>query len=670
MPALGARPATPTPFELRFRQVHLDFHTSQHVKGIAADFDPGAFVATLKQARVDSVTCFGRCHHGYIYYDTKKFPERRHPHLTRNLLKEQIDACHKADIRVPIYLTVEWDQFTADRHPDWRRRTEDGGMQGTPTDQPGFYRHLCLNSPYVKTFLEPHIAELFEVVPVDGLFLDIVKSLECWCSRCVGAMTKRGQDPKNPAVRRAFARETAARFRNDLSAFIRKLDRKATIFYNGGHVGPEFRPGIGAFTHLELESLPSGGWGYLHFPLTMRYARTLGQDALGMTGKFHTAWGDFHSLKNRAALEFECFQMLALGGKCSIGDQLHPSGKLDAATYDLIGSVYGQVAKKEAFCRGARAVVDIGVLSAEEFTAGEARTPAAMRGVVRMLQEGAHQFDVVDSHSDYSRYRVLILVDDVTVDAKLQRKLAAYVARGGAILAAHKAAAGPFGEKVLGARVKGDAPFSPDYVRPRKTLAAGLPANTELVMYTQGVELQPLAGTAVLADVIAPYFNRTAEHYFSHKHTPSSGKVAYPGVVQRGRTITFAHPVFAQYAKNAPLWCKRLVLNALDLLLPEPTLRLKAPSATLSAVNEQPKQRRWVVHLLHYVPERRGDDFDVIEDVIPIENVELSLRVPRGVRGVTLAPEGTPLAWKANGKRIDVTVPRLLGHQMIALELA
>ena len=29
-------------------------------------------------------------------------------------------------------------------------------------------------------------------------------------------------------------------------------------------------------THLELESLPTGGWGYDHFPLSARYAQTLG----------------------------------------------------------------------------------------------------------------------------------------------------------------------------------------------------------------------------------------------------------------------------------------------------------------------------------------------------------------------------------------------------------
>ena len=110
-----------------------------------------------------------------------------------------------------------------------------------------------------------------------------------------------------------------------------------------------------AYTHFELESLPSGGWGYLHFPLTMRYARTLGLDCLGKTGKFHTSWGDFHSFKNAEALQYECFRMLALGAKCSIGDQLHPVGKIDPHVYDLVGSVYRRGGEKGAVVPGGQA---------------------------------------------------------------------------------------------------------------------------------------------------------------------------------------------------------------------------------------------------------------------------------------------------------------------------
>ena len=88
-----------------------------------------------------------------------------------------------------------------------------------------------------------------------------------------------------------------------MTHFVRQFNSECTIFYNAGHIGTRHRPVANAYTHFELESLPSGSWGYLHFPLTMRYARTLGKDCLGETGKFHTAWGDFHSFKNAEALQ-------------------------------------------------------------------------------------------------------------------------------------------------------------------------------------------------------------------------------------------------------------------------------------------------------------------------------------------------------------------------------
>ena len=50
--------------DLRFRQIHLDFHTSEAIGSIRAAFDPEEFAAALQRAHVDSVTCFARCHHG------------------------------------------------------------------------------------------------------------------------------------------------------------------------------------------------------------------------------------------------------------------------------------------------------------------------------------------------------------------------------------------------------------------------------------------------------------------------------------------------------------------------------------------------------------------------------------------------------------------------------
>ena len=670
-PSPGAAPAPGEAgrVELRFRQVHLDFHTSERIPDVGRDFDPERFAATLKRAAVNSVTCFGRCHHGYIYYDTAKFAERRHPHLTRNLLAEQIAACHRQDIRVPIYITIQWDRYTVDREPGWRQVLATGELQGQKPFEPGFYGRICLNSPYVD-FLKAHLAELFDLVPVDGLFLDIVAPQDCACPRCLAGMAARGLDASNAEARRAYGREVTFGFQRDLTVFIRTLDRGCSIFYNGGHVGPELRPVARTYTHWEMESLPSGGWGYLHFPITMRYGRTLGLDSLGMTGKFHTSWGDFHSLKNRAALEFEVFQMLALGAKCSVGDQLHPRGELDAATYDLIGEVYRHVARKEPWCRGAAPVSDIAVFSPEPFTGG--RTPPPAMGVTRMLQETRHQFDIIDTDApDLARYRLLILPDEIRLSPDLAKSLAVYLAGGGAILASHRSGlrrdADEFALGEWGVRYKGDAPYSPDFIRARGPLAAGLP-ETELVMYLRGLEVAA-AGAETIADVVVPYFDRTWQHYSSHRHTPSSGQVGYPGATRHGRVIHFAHPIFTQYSRNAPRWCRQLVANAVDLLLPDPVLRVSGPTTLQASVLEQREARRTIVHLLHYVPERRGQDFDVIEDVIPVTDIALSLRSDRPVRRATLVPDGGSLrvARDAQG-RATVVVPRVAGHQMVALE--
>lgn len=113
---------------LRFRQVHLDFHTSEQIPGIGSRFNGEQFAETLKKAHVNSITCFSRCHHGMIYHDTR-FTEARHPHLTCNLLGEQIAACHAAGIRVPIYITVGWDELQT-RSFESRRRSAVGNRSG------------------------------------------------------------------------------------------------------------------------------------------------------------------------------------------------------------------------------------------------------------------------------------------------------------------------------------------------------------------------------------------------------------------------------------------------------------------------------------------------------------------------------------------------------------
>jgi hypothetical protein len=77
-----------------------------------------------------------------------------------------------------------------------------------------------------------------------------------------------------------------------------------------------------------------------------------------------------------------------------------------------------------------------------------------------------------------------------------------------------------------------------------------------------------------------------------------------------------------------------------------------------------------VVHLLHYIPERRSKFIDIIEDVIPLYDVQVSVKVPHAVKALTRVPEQEALTYDQKGDRIEFVLPELVGHQMIALDFS
>ncbi|MNE96714.1 hypothetical protein D3C80_1949550 [compost metagenome] len=77
-------------------------------------------------------------------------------------------------------------------------------------------------------------------------------------------------------------------------------------------------------------------------------------------------------------------------------------------------------------------------------------------------------------------------------------------------------------------------------------------------------------------------------------------------------------------------------------------------------------------HLLYAAPALKGR-IEVIEDIVPLQDVSVSLRLPSGaaVKRVYLAPAMTELPFTADQEgRITYTVPHLENHQMAVIELA
>ena len=164
--------------QLRFRQVHLDFHTSEYCKDVGADFDEDQFIKALEIGRVNSITVFATCHHGWAYYPTKT--DMAHPNLKTDLLGRMLKAGKKAKINMPVYITVRWNDKASREHPEWVIRNVDGSMMGpdqshpqnTKTTGPTWYM-LCLNSPYLEEIVVPITKEISQLYNPSGFFFDI-----------------------------------------------------------------------------------------------------------------------------------------------------------------------------------------------------------------------------------------------------------------------------------------------------------------------------------------------------------------------------------------------------------------------------------------------------------------------------------------------------------------
>ena len=655
---------------MRFRQVHLDFHTSEAIQGIGSRFDKKQFQDMLKLGHVDSITVFAKCHHGWAYHPSKA--NETHPHLDFDLLGAMIEAAHEIGVKTPVYISAGLDEKLARRHPEWLIRGKDEKTNWAPDFMHPGYHQFCMNTPYLD-ILVAQIEEVVQNYDVDGIFLDIAGVRECYCQYCIASIRSEGKDPRDEQAMKALWERTYRRYAERTNAAVHKHKPELPVFHNGGHIRRGRRDLAQLNTHLELESLPTGGWGYDHFPLSARYAQTLGMPFLGMTGKFHTSWGEFGGYKHPNALRYETALSLANGARCSIGDQLHPDGHMDEATYALIGQAYAEVEKKEPWCADVTPVADIALLSLEAVDPygpedKNSRTNASDAGAVRILLEGKMLFNVVDTEEDFSKYKVLILPDYVYMNEALQRKCEAFTAAGGKILASGWSGLDRDKQAFtlnLGARWLGKNEFRPNYFRPGFP-ALGLPP-ASYVIYSEGQRIELDEGKA-LGQWQNPYFNRDLFTFCSHQHTPSTLQDSGPAMTEGKHGIYIAWNVFEEYATKASLVLKETVLFALNRLLPDRTLTTSLPAQGIVTVQSQEREQRWVNHLLYASPVRRGSGIEVIEDLIPVYHVDVTLRVPRQVRSVYLAPSMEELPFEQNGVTVHYTVPKVECHQMVVLQ--
>ena len=646
---------------MRKRQVHLDFHTNETLP-VGKKFSKEQFQAALKEGHVDSITVFSKCHHGWSYHPTEV--NEMHPELDFDLLAAQLEACKEINVNAPVYISAGFDEKEYVKRPEWRWHPSPEEKECEEYNNEVHFHVLCFNTEYLD-FLCNQIEEVMQKYNPCGIFLDIIAPRVCYCEKCVADMKALGMDIENEDDRNKFSVMVLNKYIEATNAAVRKHSNTATIFHNSGHIPKGDYGFIKANTHLELESLPTGGWGYDHFPLSAAYVRTLeNTDFLGMTGKFHHSWGEFGGFKHPNALIYETSLSIANGAGCSIGDQMHPLGEMNMATYGLIGKAYSLVEEKEPWINGAVNVADIAVLSAEALTGN--RDIKADIGANRMLLENSCLYDFVDGTTDFTKYKLLVLPDVSIESDEIIEKIRNYISDGGKVIASGQSIV-KNGEFVLdiGAKHIGENEFNPTYFVPCFETVNG---KTEYVMLCDFYKFEA-KDCEVEAYMQNPYFNRTAEHFCSHIHTPNNPEENYPAVAIKGNVAYIGWDIFTAYARHGHLCFKELFTHVLKKMMnDEFTVSAEIPDRAVVTYTRQEKEKRNILHLLYAHTTVRGEKTEVIEDTVPLYNVRCTVRSDSEPSKISLVPSGEELDFEYNNGVAEFVVPKVNIHQMVAIE--
>lgn len=681
------------------RQLLFDFHTMPGNPDIGKNFDFEKIGDYFSSCGVDSVMFPFRCNQGFSYFPTET--GIMYPGLNYDLVGKMIETCRRRGIQCQIYTNAVVCVEAGQRHPEWLKRTPDFSDHDNTlcSNAEGFTEELCAMFREVTCKYSP-----------DGVFLDFGYDPPCICENCLRLMEKEGIDWKNdPAAHLDFAIRSSMKKYHAMCKAALEHDPEILLCING----IPYEEKTDHSTHFEFECLPTSTWGYHQLPVYSRYLRNIGKPVTNMTGRFHGGWGDFGGLRPKASLEYDVFYALGNAMGTTIGDHFHPRGDMYNAVMELVSGTMRKLAEVEEWTDHAEAETDIAVIAPKKVLEGVEGALNSVTGAARMLTELKQQFDILSDELPFRRdYKVIILPDEVRMTPALKDRIKAHLDKGGKIISsmysgldvrsdgkfvpgmeipeapkytANQNASQP---PEFASEVKETPPADPNdrFVFPQWGITySGLSPWDPLFITSKKIEdfpdmpiteiarssfVEAGEGTEVLAEYIAPYFNRQSKAVRHFQYLPPANPCGKAVMTVSGQVAHIVFPVFAAYFDSGRLQYRTMVKEALKRFLPEPMI--KAPNALsfvkVFVTSQQEKGRR-IIHIISNFPEKRTPRLEVVEDDIPVSGMNLLFRTDgRKIKKLYTIPEKQKIAFKEETGYISFTVPDFAGHTMIVAE--
>lgn len=630
------------------RAAHFDFHTMPGIDNFGEEFDAERFAEQMASANVGYVNFFARCNAGFSYYKTKVGVE--YPGMKGNMLADVVMECHKRGIGVTGYINAGLHHELSRIHYDWLNVTKDGKVYDfTAPKAASFFRNVCYNTPY-RDHLLAEIKEVLEL-GVDGIFCDCMSWRPCYCANCIRDMLDEGIDVNDDAAVLEFSYRTREKMCRDIRSIV-PLDKR--LFMNDVRQ----RHNRGFSSHYEIECL----WSYGYFEPHIAYARPYYDTVLYMNGRFQEAWGDFGGYKGRVAVESDFFDALSQGAYPMLGDHLHPARLPEEKIYRDLGEIYEKIKAYEPYTEGARYVSEVAVVTAKHVL------DEVAFGAAKMLCELKIGFDIIDTDGELSKYRLIILPEDVRVDGTLKKNLENYLAAGGKVISVGESAIenGGFILPAWEFEYKGSDNADAPYFHPEIPLREA--GDMDYSIYTSGILMRGGEGCVSLAKRVSPYYDKKGydgKHIYRYD-PPRSADGNSAVLINSDKSVAhIAFPLFADFMKIHPRVYRELFFEIVKILMPQREIVAES-MPSYSRVTLTASEDYKLLHVKVTYPEVLGER-GILE-----EHTELFGGREIGVKGeyrsVSRLPDKEPMSFSVRDGFTYLTLPNIKGYDMFLFE--
>jgi len=669
------------------RKIHLDFHTHPDTRGIGSEFDTEAFAQMLADAHVNALATPGKCHFGNIYFDTRV--GKPHPQLARpDLFPATVAACAKRGLKVQAYWSLGLDSAAAQEHPSWRQRHQDGSFGCW-----GHCLHMCFASPYIDEMVIPEVLEAMDRCPgLAGFWFDICLYVDGafyseWFERA--ARERLGDSVDDVTERWRLARQIICQRCQQIDAAIKDKLPEAENYFNSLVVpGEPLNIPLQAYQEVENPILFGGPE---KMTTHVRWLRSLDARVIGLVSRFQGPWSDPGTLRTEDQMRFDVARTVALGCHISMGDHRRPDGTLEPEVYRRLAPIYEELERLEPWLDGTKPCQEVTLLAPLICGSGQGVIVPDMSlltlQAARMLEEIGIQFDIVSVEDDLPKTDLVIWPGEKTGSYEFLPRLEQHVTDGGALLAMHAAAVESvvaehlFGVKVLPWRNDQPAPSDDDngtntngcgHVAAPTTAADGCDSagvflrlreeyggqSFSHIISQPSRVIQALPGTDVLGDRFSP---------ISEKPSFPSNIVSGPMIVQRGRVIYSAAPLFAEDSETGTPVIREIITSLCSRLLGR--FLVRHSGGTSVAAHLHRSKPGYTLHLVHWAMDRWGRQLNPTAVFPRLGSIKVELAISEPVQQITLEPAGTSVEFDQQNASVRFSVPEMRVWQVIGIAL-